>query len=121
MKATYTEGMAYSLDDFVPFDTEANGAVSVSNDLEAMIRVDYEGEGAVGGIFTQKTGSAEIIWPGTEHAIVIEGQVSITYHATGETVDYGPGDGWTIQKDERVTWSVTSPRFAKSFFTMTGE
>lgn len=113
---TYAGGMDYDLDDFVPFDAEANGAISVTNDLEAMVRIDFDDEGCMGGIFRQVHGSAEIEWPATEHAFVLEGSVSITYHSTGDTVDYARGDGWIIKKGERVTWNVTSPHFAKSFF-----
>ncbi len=113
---SYYGGMDFDLEDFLPFDAEANGAISVSNDLEAMVRVDYEGEGVVGGIFRQVHGSAEINWPATEHAFVLDGTVSITYHSTGDTVEYSRGDGWIIAKGERVTWNVTSPHFAKSFF-----
>ncbi|MDJ0926881.1 MAG: cupin domain-containing protein [Gammaproteobacteria bacterium] len=118
---SYSAGQKFDLSEFIPFDTEANGALSVSNDLDARIRVDYQGEGIVAGVFTQQTGSAEIDWPATEHSFVLEGEVSISYHDSGETVTYGVGDGFIIKQHTRVTWNVTSPRFAKSFCLVDGD
>ena len=70
----------------------------------------------MGGLFRQVKGRAEIIWPATEHAFVLEGEVSIYYHEEQKTVVYGPGDGWLIKKGERVSWTVTSDTFMKSYF-----
>ena len=118
---SYSGGMEYDPDDFVAFDTQANGALSQSDDFEPRVRIDFDEDGLVGGIFTQLTGSAEIVWPATEHAFVIEGSVTITYHETGDTIEYMRGDGWIIRKGTRVTWDVTTPEFAKAFFLYGGE
>ncbi len=99
-----------------PFDTTAGGATRVDGDIDARVRIDFAEGDLVGGLFVQKAGRAEIVWPATEHAFVLEGEVMIDYLDSGETVRYRPGDGWIIRKGERIVWTVTTPRFVKSFF-----
>jgi uncharacterized cupin superfamily protein len=117
---TYSSSEEINYSVFVPFDTQANGAIKVEGNINAKMRVDFEGENAVGGLFTQKPGKVEIIWPATEHAFVLEGEVTILYHDTGISKTYRPGDGWTIKRGEHIMWEVKSGRFTKSFFSIIG-
>ena len=114
----YRPGMEMSHLDFQPYDTAEGGALETDGDLKTEISVDHHDETSMGGLFRQVKGRAEIAWPATEHAFVIEGEVSIHYHAEDKTEHYGPGDGWIIRKGERVSWSVTSDTFVKSFFLL---
>lgn len=111
----YFPGMQVDENKFVPYDTEDGGALETSGDLQTQIVVDFENEQSICGIFRQVKGKAEIIWPATEHAFVLEGEVTIHYYEENETVNYKPGDGWLIKKGERVSWEVKSPVF-KSLF-----
>lgn len=100
------------------WDPAEGGALETDGDLKTRVTVDYQDERAMGGVFSQVKGRAEIIWPATEHAFVLEGEVTIHYHAENETHTYGPGEGWLIKKGERVTWTVTSDIFKKSYFLL---
>ena len=117
----YFKGMQPEEAHFVPYDTADGGAQETSGDLKTEITVDLDDGTVMGGVFRQVQGKAEIIWPATEHAFVLHGEVTIHYHAENETVHYGVGDGWVIKKGERVTWEVTTPTFSKSYFVLTNE
>jgi len=114
----YAPGMTVDPGRFQPYDPEAGGALETDGDLQTRVTVDFQSEISMGGVFRQVKGRAEIVWPATEHAFVIEGEVTIHYHAENETVTYRPGDGWLIKKGERVTWTVTTPTFMKSYFLL---
>lgn len=118
---SYSRGMQPAEEKFVPYDAGEGGAIETSGDLRTEITVDIDDGTVMGGVFRQVKGRAEIIWPATEHAFVLEGEVSIYYHAENETVHYGVGDGWVIKKGERVTWEVTTATFSKSYFLLLNE
>ena len=112
----YSPDMAIAENRFQAYDTKEGGALETDGDLKTEITVDIENDKCLGGVFRQVKGKAEIVWPATEHAFVLEGEVTIHYHENDETINYKVGDGWVIDKGERVTWEVTSPTFRKSFF-----
>lgn len=117
----YKPGMVADADRFQSYDPVAGGALETDGDLQTQVTVDFQNETAMGGLFRQVRGRAEIIWPATEHAFVIEGEVTIYYHEEDETATYRAGDGWLINKGERVTWTVTTPTFMKSYFLLLNE
>lgn len=117
----YSEKMHIPVEDFQPYDPKQGGALEVEGDLQTQITVDFEDARAMGGVFKQKKGKAEIVWPATEHAFVLEGEVKVHYHKEDKTVHYKAGEGWIINKGERVSWEVTTPTFMKSFFLLLNE
>lgn len=94
----YAPGMTVEPDRFQPYDPVAGGALETDGDLQTQVTVDFQNEISMGGVFRQVQGRAEIILPATEHAFVIEGEVTIHYHAENNTVTYRPGDGWLSNK-----------------------
>jgi uncharacterized cupin superfamily protein len=56
------------------------------------------------------------VYPFTEQAIVVEGEVTLRNGLTGESMRYGPGDSWFVQKGTPVSWEVHSERFVKHYF-----
>ncbi|NKB35572.1 MAG: DUF861 domain-containing protein [Gammaproteobacteria bacterium] len=112
----YSTGMTVAEERFQAYDTKEGGALETDGDLKTEITIDFENDKCLGGIFRQVKGKAEIVWPATEHAFVLEGEVTIHHHESGEKQTYKVGDGWIIDKGERVTWEVTTPTFRKSFF-----
>lgn len=117
----YAPGMTVEPARFQPYDPVEGRALETDGDLQTQVTVDFQNEAAMGGVFRQVKGRAEIVWPATEHAFVIEGEVIIHYRAENKTVTYKPGDGWLIKKGERVTWTVTTPTFMKSYFLLLDE
>ena len=57
-------------------------------------------------------------YPFNEHAVVLEGEVTLTNEATGESRSYGPGEGWFVEKGTPVLWTVTTDRFVKNYFAV---
>ena len=114
----YSPGMQVDPGRFQPYDAKDGGALETDGDLQTQITVDFQNGKAMGGVFIQVRGRAEIVWPATEHAFVLQGEVSIHYHASNETMTYKAGDGWVIDKGERVTWQVHTVTFMKSFFIL---
>jgi uncharacterized cupin superfamily protein len=78
-------------------------------------RFDFRDGGMSAGIFQSTTGTVEIVFPFTEHATILEGEVTITDRA-GRRQVYGPGDSYFIQQGQVVIWEVRGPRVRKSFF-----
>lgn len=68
-----------------------------------------------GGVFAVTKSMFRMVYQFTEHALVLEGNVTLKNEATGETYSYKKGDGWMIEKGTPVLWTITSPRFVKHF------
>ena len=100
---------------FVSFDLIANWAKNIEGEFNARVRIDYQAGPVLAGIYRQDAAKADLSWPFTEHAFVLEGEVIVTDQETGASKTYGPGDGWIIQQGSRTTWE-TKGKFAKSFF-----
>ena len=107
-------------------DLDAWGTVA---DLGSVI---VEGEGKASGKFTHGTPEAPVsagyfgvtksvfkmVYPFTEHAVVLEGEVTLKNETTGETVTYKAGDGWTIEKGTPILWTVHTPRLVKHYLAV---
>lgn len=91
-----------------------------------------EGDGKAFGSFTHGTPDAAVsagffavtkstfrmVYPFTEHAIVLEGEVTLKNEASGDEVTYQVGDGWTIEKGTPLLWKVHSSRFVKHYMAV---
>ena len=64
--------------------------------------------GATQGVFRMN-------YPFNEHAVVVEGEVTLKNEATGETRTYGPGEGWFVEKGTPVLWTIPGARFVKNY------
>lgn len=63
-------------------------------------------------------GKFRMTYPFDEHAIVIEGSVTLTDETAGTTATYTVGDGWFAQKGTQVLWEVTTDRFVKNYLAV---
>ncbi|WP_199520194.1 cupin domain-containing protein [Fulvimarina endophytica] len=63
-------------------------------------------------------GRFRMTYPFSEHAIVVEGSVTLTDEETGESATFTVGDGWFAPKGTRVLWEVTSERFVKNYLSV---
>ncbi len=66
------------------------------------------------GIFSATKGTFTMIYPFTEHATVLEGEVALTVN--GETTHYHKGDSWFVEQGTAVEWEVLTDRFVKNYF-----
>ncbi|MBO9707371.1 MAG: DUF861 domain-containing protein [Caulobacter sp.] len=63
-------------------------------------------------------GKFRMIYPFNEHAVVVEGLVTLTNERTGETNTYSVGQGWFVEKDTPVLWEVRGERFVKNYLAI---
>lgn len=80
-------------------------------------RVDFDAEGVTAGIFEATTGKVEIQFPYTEHATILEGEVTLTDEA-GQRQTFRPGDSFLIKQGQVVIWEVKGERVRKSFLNV---
>lgn len=69
------------------------------------------------GIFEATTGKIEIYFPYTEHATILEGEVTIT-DKSGLSYTYCAGDSFLIKQGEIIIWEVKGTRVRKSFLNV---
>ncbi|OJH35291.1 cytoplasmic protein [Cystobacter ferrugineus] len=81
-------------------------------------RVDYNARGMSAGIFKATSGRIEITFPFTEHATILEGEVTMT-DETGQSHTFKKGDSYFVRQGQVVLWDVRTPYVIKSFFNIT--
>lgn len=70
------------------------------------------------GYFAATRGVFRMTYPFSEHAVVVEGELTLKNEATGESHTYGPGEGWFVEKGTQVLWTVTTDRVVKNYFAV---
>ncbi|MFY8095330.1 MAG: cupin domain-containing protein [Niveispirillum sp.] len=104
-----------------PWGTVADlGSEILDGDVKAFGRIVYGApDGPVScGWFSCTQGRFRMVYPFTEHATVIEGEVTLTDEKTGISHHYGVGDSWFIEKGTPILWHVQSPVFTKNYFAV---
>jgi uncharacterized cupin superfamily protein len=91
--------------------------VTLEGNVEISARVDFARNGITGGLFKATAGRVRITFPFTEHATILEGEVTIT-DATGQSHTYKAGDSYLIQQGQVVDWNVKNKYVIKSFFNI---
>jgi uncharacterized cupin superfamily protein len=96
---------------------ESLGGSVVDGDPRLSARIDYADGHATAGVFQATRGDAQIRFPFTEHATVIDGAVTLR-DETGRTHRFFPGDSYMIVQDSSIFWQVARKRVQKSFFNV---
>lgn len=99
-------------------DPAALGGRVLSGAPRIAARIDFQQDGVSAGVFEATTGVVEITFPFSEHATIIEGEVTIT-DAAGAGHTYRPGDSYFIAQGAVVLWDVRGRRVRKSFLNIT--
>jgi len=60
-------------------------------------------------------GEFRMVYPFNEHAVVVEGDATLTDLNTGIAQRFGIGDAWFVEKGTPVSWEVHSDRFVKNY------
>ncbi len=97
---------------------EGLGGKVLEGKPEIFARVDFNANGMMAGLFMSTRGRIEVTFPFTEHATILEGEVTLT-DQTGQTHTYRPGDTYFIKQGSVIIWDVKSERVIKSFFNIT--
>lgn len=67
------------------------------------------------GWYSASQGRFRLVYPFHEHATLMEGSLTLTNEATGESFRYSPGDSWIIPKGAPIVWEVHSSRAVKHY------
>jgi hypothetical protein len=81
-------------------------------------RIDFSDRGMTAGIFKATTGIVRIVFPFSEHATILEGEVTLTDEA-GQSHTFKKGDSYFIRQGQIMLWEVKGEHVIKSFFNVT--
>lgn len=119
------EMLVYSLKKQVDLSTlaslgppEALGGQVLSGTPQLYGRIDFQQGTMLGGLFMATTGLIRVTFPFTEHATILEGEVTLT-DETGKTHRYKAGDSYFIRQGSVILWDVKGAYVVKSFFNVT--
>lgn len=96
---------------------ESLGGTVLSGDPKLSARVDYRDGAGTAGVFQATRGDAQIRFPFTEHATLIDGALTVA-DESGRRHHLEPGDSYLISQDSCVFWQVSGSRVQKSFFNV---
>ena len=114
----YSPGPIRDMSQFVSLGPPgALGGKVLEGTPEIFARVDFSANGMTAGLFMSTRGRIEVTFPFTEHATILEGEVTLT-DQSGQQHLYKPGDSYFIKQGAVVTWDVKSERVIKSFFNI---
>ncbi|AJQ97668.1 cupin domain-containing protein [Gynuella sunshinyii] len=68
--------------------------------------------------FGSTRGKFKMTYPFNEHAVIVEGQVTIKNLSTGEQNSYSVGDSWFVEKGTECEWTVDTERFVKHYLAV---
>ena len=94
---------------------ESLGGKVLEGTPEIFARIDYARGPVAAGLFKATTGKILIHFPFTEHATILEGEVTLTDEA-GNTHSYKAGDSYFIRQGQVIVWEVKGKQVIKSFF-----
>ncbi|HLL55079.1 MAG TPA: cupin domain-containing protein [Myxococcaceae bacterium] len=99
-------------------DPAAIGGEVLSGNPQLSGRFDLRADNLTAGVFLTTTGAFRVTFPFTEHATILEGEVTLTDEQSGESRTLGPGDSYLIRQNQTVRVDVRSSHLIKSFFNV---
>lgn len=69
------------------------------------------------GFFGTTKGKYRLVYPFSEQATLLHGQVRITDESTGQSTVFGPGDTWFVTKGTSTLWDVLSDGYTKHYLS----
>jgi uncharacterized protein len=100
---------------FLPLGPPENlGGRVLEGEPQIFARLDYARGSVAAGLFKATTGKLEVTFPFTEHATILEGEVTIT-DSSGQSHDYKAGDSYLIHQGQVILWEVKDKQVIKSF------
>ncbi|MDC4327783.1 cupin domain-containing protein [Acinetobacter baumannii] len=70
------------------------------------------------GYFGTEKGKYRLVYPFSEQAVIVFGEVAITDESTGVTTTFKAGDFWVVEKGTSTVWEVKSDFFIKHYFAV---
>ena len=93
------------------------GGVVLSGEPRIYGQVDFVQGNMTAGIFMATSGKVRITFPFSEHATILEGEVTLT-DETGQTRSLKAGDSYFIRQNQVILWDVKGKQVIKSFFNV---
>lgn len=92
--------------------------------LDGTSAVDVYGKMSLGapndavsaGYFGTTQGTYRLVYPFSEQAVILIGEVEITDESTGQVHTFKAGDLWVVDKGVSTVWKVKSDFFVKHYF-----
>lgn len=67
------------------------------------------------GYFGTSKGTYRLVYPFSEQATILQGEVRITDESTGQSALFRAGDSWFVEKGTPTLWEVLSDGFTKHY------
>lgn len=67
------------------------------------------------GYFGTSKGTYRLVYPFSEQATILQGEVRITDESTGQSALFRTGDSWFVEKGTPTLWEVLSDGFTKHY------
>lgn len=91
--------------------------------LDGTTSVDVYGKMSLGepndavsaGYFATTNGTYRLVYPFSEQAVILVGEIEITDESTGITTTFKAGDLWVVDKGVSTVWKVKSDFFVKHY------
>ncbi|RYC48011.1 cupin domain-containing protein [Pectobacterium zantedeschiae] len=98
----------------------AIGAEDLGGDVEAFgqMTLGTPIDPVSAGYFGTTQGAFRLVYPFTEQATLLTGEVIMVNDDTGESFHFHAGDTWLITQGTTTTWTVTSASFVKHYFAI---
>jgi hypothetical protein len=97
---------------------EALGGEVLSGEPRLFGRIDMRQGNQAAGLFMATTGLIRVTFPFTEHATILDGEVTLT-DETGKVQSFKAGDSYFIRQRQVILWDVKGQHVIKSFFNVT--
>ncbi|MBK5007749.1 DUF861 domain-containing protein [Pseudomonas sp. S60] len=68
--------------------------------------------------FGTTRGKFRMVYPFSEQAVVVTGEIQLTDESTGKVSRLKAGDAWFVTKGTPVLWEVLSESFVKHYFAV---
>ncbi len=112
----YPAGQTVPQSDLVDLGPPANlGATVLDGDPRISARIDYSAGNLLAGVFQATRGTARILFPFTEHATIVDGEVELT-DQSGNHARLEAGDSYLITQGSIILWEVRGRAVQKTFF-----
>ena len=96
------------------------GGTVLEGDPRISARIDYADGRLLAGVFQATPGKLRIVFPFTEHATILNGEVELT-DEWGNNARLEAGDSYFIRQGSVILWEVRGQAVQKTFFNRTEE
>lgn len=100
--------------------TNIGGEILEGGDVQAYGKFTFGSptEPVGSGYWGTTKGKFRLVYPFSEQATIVTGEVRITDESTGQTHVFKEGDSWAVTKGTSTVWEVVSDGFVKHYLSV---